>query len=100
MRLTSVLAIGIAVTCLTACDNRRMCDVAEDCTNFCKTYNNNALVVACNDGNCRCIDEGALACDEAISCDAVCDVVLPGTTGECVNGQCDCIYPETEKTTR
>ncbi|MCL2325601.1 MAG: hypothetical protein FWC40_03765 [Proteobacteria bacterium] len=91
MRITTVFAIGLAAICLIACEAQKMCDVAEDCTNLCKTYDNNALVVACYDGNCRCIAEEALRCDETIPCDDVCDVILPGTTGECVNGQCNCI---------
>ena len=87
----SWFALGILIV---GCDSNSMCDVNEDCINMCRTYDNNSILYACEDGNCKCVDESKLKCTgdpEKDKCASICEKYRPGTVASCVKNKCECL---------
>ena len=82
-----------AVFCISCGDSNSMCKVAEDCANLCRTYDNNDIMYACQDGVCKCVDEASLSCsgDVTDKCTQICDLYQPGTVATCVKKTCACL---------
>ena len=94
MRSVYAVLVGIGVAACAACtDSNSMCKVAEDCANMCRTYDNNAIMYACEDGACKCVDEASLACDGDVTekCKQICDRYQAGTVAACIRNSCNCL---------
>ena len=95
-RIITIIAFGMS---LYGCGNNDMCSTDNDCINMCRTYENNSILYACMDGNCRCVDEKKLNCIHSESvdkCKEICDMYRPGTEAQCIKFKCTCVEPGAE----
>ena len=96
----SLYWLTVASICMVGCESNSMCDVNEDCINMCRTYDNNSILYACDDGSCKCVDESKLKCTgdpEKDKCAAICEKYRPGTVGSCVKNMCACVAPSQDE---
>ena len=94
-----LVAFFVSSLSLYGCGGNDMCKINDDCINMCRAYENNSILYACVEGNCRCVDESKLVCINVESydkCKDICALYRPGTDPQCINNKCACVEPAEE----